>query len=128
MPGMASESTSLAPGQTVGGGRFILVRFLGKGGMGVVWLAHDKRLAEDVALKFLPTEIRDDVIALDDMRRETQRSRRLTHSNIIRIHDFFEADGEIPFISMEYVGGKNLNELRSERPNRLLSWEFLEPF
>jgi serine/threonine protein kinase len=122
-----SSSDALAPGQRVGGGRFILVRLLGKGGMGVVWLARDERLQEDAALKFLPAEIRSDAIALDDMRRETQRSRKLTHPNIIRIHDFFEAEGELPFISMEFVDGKNLNELRFERRNRLVTWPFLQP-
>ncbi len=122
-----SDATSLTPGQTIGGGRYSLVRELGRGGMGVVWLAQDKRLEEPVALKFLPPQIRSDPAALDDMRRETRKSRKLTHPNIIRIHDLFESPGEPPFISMEYVDGTPLHALKSSQPQQLFSWEYLKP-
>src|SRR3954452_3745123 len=89
-----SSFASLSEGFLVGGGRFTLIRMLGRGGMGVVWLARDEQLLEEVALKFLPPEIRHDAMALDDLRRETARSRRLTHPNIIRIHDFYKAEHE----------------------------------
>ncbi len=52
-PGSAAGGLTLLPGQLVGRGRFTLIRQLGKGGMGVVWLARDQSLAEEVALKFL---------------------------------------------------------------------------
>src|SRR6185503_11416674 len=117
---------SLEPGFLVGNGRFTLVRLIGRGGMGVVWLARDESLREDVALKFLPTEIRFDAVALDDLRRETARSRRLTHPNIIRIHDLFKDEREA-FISMEYVDGPNLSDLRLEQPERAFTWKYLEP-
>src|SRR5215204_6281048 len=94
----------LTAGTTAGGGRFTLLRLLGHGGMGVVWLARDEHLREEVALKFLPPEIRHDAVALDDLRRETSRSRKLTHSHIIRIHDLYKVEQEA-FISMEYVAG-----------------------
>jgi serine/threonine protein kinase len=95
--------------------------------MGVVWLARDERLGESVALKLLPPEIRSDPVALDDLRRETLKSRRLTHPNIIRIHDLFEADSEAAFISMEYVDGPNLSDLRLQQPARLFTWGYLKP-
>ena len=117
---------ALSAGSRVGSGRFTLLRVLGRGGMGVVWLARDEQLREGVALKFLPPEIRHDAAALDDLRRETSRSRKLTHTNIIRIHDLFQSEKEA-FISMEYVDGPNLTELRLEQPQRLLQWSFLEP-
>src|SRR5262245_7149744 len=117
---------ALAAGKRVGGGRFTLLRLLGQGGMGVVWLARDEHLREEVALKFLPPEIRYDAVALDDLRRETSRSRKLTHPHIIRIHDFYKADQEA-FISMEYVDGPNLSELRLQQPDRVLNWNFLSP-
>src|SRR5687768_9324847 len=93
---------ALSAGSRVGGGRFTLLRSLGRGGMGVVWLARDEHLREGVALKFLPPEIRHDAVALDDLRRETSRSRKLTHPHIIRIHDVYNV-GDEAFISMEYI-------------------------
>jgi serine/threonine protein kinase len=120
-------SGGLQPGQKAGAGRYTLVRHLGQGGMGVVWLARDERLGEEVALKFLTPEISHDPEALADMRRETLKSRHLSHPNIIRIHDLFEGEGEPPFISMEYIEGKALNALKAEQPQRLFNWEFLQP-
>ncbi len=117
---------ALEPGFLVGNGRFTMVRLIGRGGMGVVWLAHDESLREDVALKFLPNEIRFDAVALDDLRRETARSRKLTHPNIIRIHDLFKDEREA-FISMECVDGPNLSDLRLEQPERVFTWKYLEP-
>lgn len=111
----------------VGAGRYTLIKILGRGGMGIVWLARDELLATDVALKFLPPQIRFDSVALDDLRRETSRSRKLTHPNIIRIHDFYEVKNEEAFISMEYVEGANLASVRVEKPQRVLTWEFLAP-
>ena len=126
-PRLDPALAALAKGSRVGGGRFTLLRSLGQGGMGVVWLARDEHLREDVALKFLPPEIRHDAVALDDLRRETSRSRKLTHPHIIRIHDLYRGEQEA-FISMEYVDGPNLSELRLEQPDRVFKWSFLEPF
>jgi serine/threonine protein kinase len=117
---------ALAAGARVGAKRFSLLRLLGRGGSGVVWLARDEHLRESVALKFLPPEIRHDAVALDDLRRETSRSRKLTHPHIIRIHDLYKTDEEA-FISMEYVDGLNLSEMRLQQPDRVLTWSFLEP-
>lgn len=114
-------------GNIVGGGRYSLVRVLGRGGMGIVWLAQDARLNSEVALKFLPPQIRYDSVALDDLRRETARSRKLSHPNIIRIHDLYEAPNEDAFISMEYIEGRNLSDLRLDSAKRVFSWEFLKP-
>ena len=122
-----SDAVPLQPEQSLADGRFVLVRPLGRGGMGEVWLARDERLNEPVALKFLPPEIRGDLAALDDLRRETSRSRKLTHPNIVRIHDLHEEIGGTPFIVMEYVDGQTLAGLRIEQEARVLSWEYLRP-
>src|SRR5689334_21460459 len=111
-PDSDSPAVALAAGDLVGGGRYTIKSLLGHGGMAVVWLAEDERLREPVALKFLPGPIRSDPAALDDMRRETQKSRNLAHPNIIRIHDLHEIPGEPPFISMQYVDGEDLSALR----------------
>src|SRR5690606_34021952 len=96
-------------------------------GMGSVWLAFDSRLKEAVALKFLPPHIAVDAVALDDLRNEALKSRRLTHPNIVRIHDLSESLVEIPFISMEYVDGSDLNELRLAQPGKVFTWDYLQP-
>src|ERR1017187_1682632 len=117
----------LQPGQKLVNGRFTLLQKLGRGGMGEVWLASDERLKERVALKFLPPEIQADAAALDDLRRETSRSRQLTHTNIVRIHDLHEEADGMPFIVMAYVDGPTLAGLRVEQASRVLSWEYLRP-
>jgi serine/threonine protein kinase len=119
--------TALAPGQSVGGGRYLLKKVLGQGGMGVVWLSHDRLLREPVALKFLPAQIGFDPAALEGLRRETLQARRLSHPNILRIHDLVDAAGEPTFISMEYVDGVDLHTLRANRPAKVLTWKFLRP-
>jgi len=125
-PKLDPALAALAKESRVGGGRFTLLRLVGRGGMGVVWMSRDEHLRENVALKFLPQEIRHDPVALDDLRRETSRSRKLTHAHIIRIHDLYRAEQEA-FISMEYVDGPNLSELRLEKTDRVFQWNFLEP-
>jgi len=73
--------------------RYRLIRTLGRGGMGVVWLAWDEELERDVALKFLPEIVVRDRALLDDLKREAKHSLELTHKNIVRIYDFVHADG-----------------------------------
>jgi serine/threonine protein kinase len=108
-------------------GRYTLIRILGRGGMGVVWLARDEKLERDVALKFLPDLIIHDRALLNDLKRETRRSLELTHKNIVRIYDFVD-DERSACISMEYVDGETLSNLRAEKeqklfePNELTGW------
>jgi hypothetical protein len=121
------DTMPLQPGQSFAQGRFVLAQRLGRGGMGEVWRAEDHRLNEQVALKFLPLEIRGDAVALDDLRRETARSHKLTHPNIVRIHDLQEDSDGAAFIVMEYIDGPTLAALRLRQPARVLSWDYLRP-
>jgi serine/threonine protein kinase len=98
--------------------RYTLTRTLGRGGMGIVWLAHDDELERDVALKFLPDLIIHDRAVLGDLKRETRRSLELTHKNIVRIYDFVH-DGTTGCISMEYVDGDTLSNLRADKPRKI---------
>jgi serine/threonine protein kinase len=79
----------LAEGQVVLG-RFVLQRLLGQGGMGVVWLARDQSLGDEVALKFVSDLLKRDAAAVDDLKAETRKARQLTHPHIVRIHEFWE--------------------------------------
>src|SRR5205823_5202266 len=87
--------------------RYTLIKILGRGGMGIVWLGRDEELEREVALKFLPDLILQDRAVLSDLKRETRRSLELTHPHIIRIHDFVH-DERSGCISMEYVDGETL--------------------
>lgn len=126
-PAIFQTTAQPALGRKLGGGRFFLIRQLGRGGMGSVWLARDERLGEQVALKFLPQPIADDAVALSQLRRETLNAHKLSHPNIVRIYDLHEHPGEEPFIAMEFVDGKNLSQLRCEAENGTLTWEQLAP-
>ena len=128
-PGLPEKEASayLAAGFLVGGGRFSLLRELARGGMGFVWLAHDERLMASVALKFLPEAVRANAVALNDLRQETHKSRMLSHPNILRIYDLYEAPDEAAFISMEYVDGPSLWTLLSRQPRGFFYWDYLKP-
>jgi FKBP-type peptidyl-prolyl cis-trans isomerase/serine/threonine protein kinase len=105
-------------GSKVFNDRYELIRKLGRGGMGEVWLANDASLEREVALKFLPELLRHDARAVADLKRETRRALALTHSRIVRIYDFLE-DDRLAGISMEYVPGRSLAELSLEEPNQV---------
>jgi eukaryotic-like serine/threonine-protein kinase len=97
----------LATGQVVLG-RYTVERELGRGGMGAVYLARDAKLGERVALKTISSVLAHDPGELTErFRREVQAARRVTHPNVIRIHDLGE-DGPLLFLSMEYVEGDTL--------------------
>lgn len=117
---------ALAAGETVFG-RYEVRKIVGRGGMGVVWLAIDTELEQDVALKLLPEVVIGDHVARDDLKRETRRSRELTHQHIVRIHDFLR-DERTAAISMEYIDGATLSQRRLALPQRVFEVEALIPW
>jgi eukaryotic-like serine/threonine-protein kinase len=96
---------ALTPGQKIAG-RYTIERELGRGGMGAVYLAADGKLSERVALKIINAGFGDPA-AIDRFRREVSAARKVTHPNVIRIHDLVE-DGGMVLLSMEYVDGMTL--------------------
>jgi serine/threonine protein kinase len=105
--------------------RYTLKRILGRGGMGIVWLASDDELEREVALKFLPELLVLDRGVLTDLKRETRRSLELTHKNIVRIYDFTN-DKTTGCISMEYIDGDTLSNLRADKPQKVFEPEELK--
>ena len=95
-------------------GRYEIVRELGRGGMGVVYLAHDEELDMDVAVKFLPVELANDLRALEQLRSEAKLSMSLAHPNIMRLHTLDTA-GQFKFLVMEYVDGPSLLDVLREK-------------
>ncbi|REK09659.1 MAG: serine/threonine protein kinase [Acidobacteria bacterium] len=113
-PGLAGSSSSaaggrFAPGQMVDA-RYRIVALLGRGGMGEVYRAEDLKLAEQVALKFLPLDLSDNPDWLQRLHAEVRTARQISHASVVRVHDIGEADGQA-FLSMEYVDGEDLASL-----------------
>ena len=84
-----------------------IIRKLGAGGMGEVFLAQDTRLERNVAIKMLLAKSIDDAHARKRLLREARAAATLEHPNICAIHEVNE-DGECPFIVMQYVEGETL--------------------
>ena len=105
------------------GGRYEVGELLGRGGMAEVHIGHDTRLSRPVAIKLLRSELARDGSFLARFRREAQSAAGLNHASIVAVYDsgedrVTEAGGAtlaIPYIVMEYVEGKTLRELLSER-------------
>jgi len=89
-------------------------KLLGKGGMGVVYLARDTRLDRPIALKILNTDLSTDPNRLPRFLREARSAAAITHPAIAQIYDIDEADGTT-FIAMEYVEGQTVSQLIANR-------------
>lgn len=96
-------------------GPYQIVRLLGSGGMGDVYLAKDTRLGRRVALKLLPQYLTDDESRVRRFKREARAASSLNHPNLVTIYEIEQAEGR-HFISMEYVEGKTLRELIQAGP------------
>jgi len=92
------------------GHRYRVKSLLGMGGMGAVYLVHDKGLDRDVALKLIRSDIAEDADALERFKREIQLSSRVTHPNVLRVFDLGESDG-IQFLTMQFVDGRDLSTI-----------------
>ncbi len=102
----------LAAGQTFAG--YTIVRLLGAGGMGEVYLAEHPRLPRRDALKVLPADVCADSEYRQRFNREADLAATLWHPHIIGVHDRGDVDGQI-WISMDYVDGTDAGELLRER-------------
>jgi serine/threonine-protein kinase len=90
--------------------RYRIVSLIGRGGMGEVYRAEDLKLAQAVALKFLPEEFALSSERLARFHQEVRMARQVSHPNVCRVYDIGEAEG-LQFLSMEYVDGEDLASL-----------------
>lgn len=103
------------PGQTLG--RFRILSELGRGGMGIVYLAHDENLRRAVALKLLSPSLTRQDERTRRFVREARAAASVTHPNLATIYDVGEVEGNI-FIAMERVEGRTLRQvLAGARPS-----------
>ncbi|MEZ4381065.1 MAG: serine/threonine-protein kinase [Nannocystaceae bacterium] len=114
-PGFASEvlpvllRARLDSGAETHLGRYLLLRVLGAGGMGVVFSAYDDELDRKVAIKVLGGRADDGTTGRARIRREAQALARLSHPNIVQIYEVAEEEGQI-YLVMELIDGANLRE------------------
>ena len=90
-------------------GQYKIIQKLGEGGMASVYLAHEKDLDRDVAIKVLPRAFLHDKKFIERFKREARISAKLEHPNIINIHQI-SIDEDLCYIVMNYVKGLNLSE------------------
>ncbi|HAK94654.1 MAG TPA: hypothetical protein DCM87_06540 [Planctomycetes bacterium] len=101
-------------------GEFQILRSLGQGGMGVVFLARQKNLNRLVALKVLSPLVGWDKEQLDRFQREILTASRLRHPNIAHVYTS-ELQGPIPHYAMEYIDGQTLGELAEQERGKILA-------
>jgi eukaryotic-like serine/threonine-protein kinase len=96
-------------------GPYKVLRELGRGGMGVVYLARDARLERDVAIKALPVELAQDPVRLERFEREAKSMASLNHPNVAGIHGVEEQDGS-RYLVLEFVDGESLADRLDRGP------------
>ncbi len=106
-------------------GRYNIIKTLGEGGMGIVYLVYDPLLQRHVALKVLSPEFATISNSNERFIRETQAVAKLNHPNIVKIYDVADTQDPI-FFTMEYIKGKSLKEILEEKS--LSMQELLEIF
>ncbi|HEX6309004.1 MAG TPA: serine/threonine-protein kinase, partial [Longimicrobiales bacterium] len=110
----AGAAADVASGEMIG--RYRVVRVLGRGGMGVVYLAHDPRLDRSVALKLLPPHLGMDATARQRFENEAKAASALDHPNIVTVYEIGDTpDGSI-FIAMAFCEGTTLRDMLDAGP------------
>ena len=107
-PTRSFDSSALGPGGQIGS--FRIERELGRGAVGVVYLAHDTKLDRPVAIKSLPTEVMKNPKARSRFSREARVLASLNHPNIATIYDEFQETKDVAYLILEYVPGQTLAE------------------
>lgn len=122
-----ADSGQELPGRTVAG-RYHVLRRIGAGGMGEVYLAEHVRMGRRCALKVIRKSLLEDREALARFNREAANASRISHPNVAAIYDFGEDDDGLVFLAMEFVDGRSLHDvvedegpLSMERAGRIVS-------
>jgi serine/threonine protein kinase/Tol biopolymer transport system component len=117
-----SDFEEINAGQNLVGqrvGSFEIVEMIGRGGMGVVYLARDTKLDRLVAIKSMPAELQASSTARTRFMREAKLLASLSHPNIAVIHDIIEQTKGFAYLVLEYVPGETLAERMEREPLQL---------
>jgi len=108
IPTASYDGATMVPGARIG--QFRIEREIGRGAMGVVYLAHDSKLDRQVAIKSLPAEVMANPKARVRFSREARTLASLNHPNIATIHDELEESEGNVYLVLEYIPGQTLAE------------------
>src|SRR5437870_1568058 len=97
-------------------GKYDIVRPIGKGAMGMVYLAHDTVLERDVALKVMVSQIADDPELIQRFAREAKAVAKMTHPNVVTVFDLGTHTDGSPYIAMELLKGQDLQKAMRTPP------------
>jgi CheY-like chemotaxis protein len=111
------------PSGTLVSGRYEVSHEISRGGMAIIYLACDKVLEQEVALKVLPAELAKIKKAVEDLKQEARITMALSHPNIVRLYNFVD-EPDLKYLVMEYVDGPNMDDVL-ERRGRLNEEEAL---
>lgn len=112
-PAERESMRDLSPGAEFAG-RYVIDKIVGKGGMGVVYRAHDKLADKDVALKLIRADRLAGQGAVKRLISEGITARDIRHHNIVAVYDVGETEGQ-PFVSMEFIKGQSLRDWHREK-------------
>lgn len=115
----------LDAGATLCDGRYRLDEIVGRGGMAIVWRATDLQLERNVAIKVIADVLASDPTFVARFEREARIAASLNHPNLVKVFDF-SAEGERPFLVMEFVAGGTLAEARGSLDPEALARGLLE--
>jgi len=106
---------------------FVLRRFLGRGPLGIAWLAHHEGMGRDLTVRFLPEPWLYDERILTALRGAVVRLLEFTHANLVRVFDFVREERAAAIVT-EFVDGESLQELRVRQPQRCFEVDDLRPW
>ena len=118
-PGPRNSSAPNRDAQLPRIGRYVLLRAIGEGGMGVVYAAYDEELDRKVAVKIIHPSRQSDTALRTRIQREAQALARVSTPNVVTVYQVGEVDGQL-FIAMEFVNGTTLAKWQAE-PGR--NWQ-----
>jgi Protein kinase domain len=113
LPGLFEEDGALEPGSILG--HYTIVREIGRGSMGRVYLAEDVNLGRVVALKVIAPQVTGDPSYRERLRREARAAAGMTHPGICIVHALEEIDGQL-FIVSEFIDGLTLRDEMARQP------------
>ena len=116
-PTRSFDGSTAGPGGQIG--PFRIERELGRGAVGVVYLAHDTKLDRSVAIKSLPAEVMENPKARSRFSREPRLLASVNHPNIATIHEVLEEAEGVGYLILEYVPGQTLAEQIAKKPLKL---------